>query len=56
MEEINNVKNNRKGNNKMIRITEYAIKKFAIELLEKRGCKYIYIPFNSRKLIKFLSL
>ncbi len=26
------------------KITESAIEKFAIELLEKRGCQYIYAP------------
>jgi len=40
----------------MIRVTESAIKKFAIELLEKRGCQYVYAPSNFRKLIKFLPL
>ncbi len=40
----------------MIKITESVIEKFAIELLEKRGCQYVYAPSNSRKLIKFLPL
>lgn len=40
----------------MIRITESAIKKFAIELLEKQGRQYIYARSITRKLIKFLPL
>jgi len=39
----------------MTKITEFG-EKFAIELLEKQGRQYIYVPSNARKLIKFFFL